>query len=163
MILCSFHGKARECIKCHELQLHGDNIMMPTTIRSLSLVLATAVVFTAGLMVGRHFKPTSAYDTLTSPSEAPLLGRWKISNAGSLRSTIELRRDRTAIMYNGQQHECFVSIWGRNGDQLWLQNFHISAEPTSFVPPSTLKIVQLQENQARLQTEDKLDWNLSRM
>jgi hypothetical protein len=132
---------------------------------SLAICVVALAFFVAGVFVGRNSLATSGYDRVTSATEAPLLGRWKIlANDGPEQWSIEFRRDRTATKYFPNGRTGLVAFWGRSGDELPLQNIHATGEETAYIPPVIFKIIQLDENRARLQGADgQVAWDLTRI
>lgn len=131
----------------------------------LSIFMAAAILFGGGVIAGRHSLRTNGYDGVTSAREVPLIGSWKIaSNDVPEQWSIEFRGDRSATKYFSNGRAGLVAYWGRNGNELSLQDVHVIGEETAYIPPAVFKIIQIDEVRARLQTADgQVTWDLTRI
>jgi hypothetical protein len=123
------------------------------------------VFFVAGFYLGRNSPDNRLYYASMSTAETPLLGTWQVSsNIEPIESTIEFRRDRTAIKRIGNG-PAMVAVWGRNGDEVSLQNAHnIGEQGGYYVPPAILNLLTIDDKKMHLVTPDgTMTWKLSRL
>jgi hypothetical protein len=127
---------------------------------------ATAIVFfVAGFFMGRNSLGKIAYHDITA-AETHLLGQWQLqSPVDPLRSKIELRPDRTAIMYDDQGQASLVAEWGFFSNRLSLQNGHVPGEPGyHYMPPTVFNVLAIESQKMQLVTADgSVTWELKRL
>ena len=139
--------------------------MKRTILTGVSAIAAAFVLFATGFFLGRISIETNVYDAPISDTESALLGRWQISsNVPPKHSTIEFRRDRTAVKNLEKNSLGMVMTWGLIHDELSMQNAHNPGEEGDYVPPAIFKVVKIDEDQIHLLTWDgRIEWNLSRL
>jgi len=130
-----------------------------------SASVAAVVLFATGFFLGRNSIETNVYDAPISDAESPLLGRWQISsNVAPIQSTIDFRRDRTAVKRVATSSLGMVMTWGRISDELSFQNGHYPGEEGDYVPPALFRVVKIDQDQIRLLTYDgQIEWKLARL
>jgi len=136
--------------------------------RKIFIVIGSCVIvmvlFVAGFFVGRNSLDKTYSDIVAA--ERPLLGRWQfLSPVDSLRSTIELRPDRKAIIYNDQGQASLVADWGSFGNRLSIQNGHVPGEPGNhYMPPAVFDVSSIDDHKLHLVTVDgSVTWELNRL
>jgi hypothetical protein len=122
------------------------------------------IVFAVGFMTGRFSRPLCGYEAGLSSVESPLVGHWKIeSNTAPIKSAIEFRDDRTAIKSKEDGEPGIIATWGCVGDELSIQNAHVTGEERFYVPPSLFKVLKIDDRQINLVTVDgEIAWELTR-
>lgn len=131
----------------------------------ISSCVVASVLFGTGFFVGRNSISGTSYSDIVA-AEKPLLGRWKfLSPVDPLRSTIELRPDRKAIIYNNQGQASLIADWGFFSDRLSIQNGHVPGEPGNhYMPPAVFDVSSINEHKVHLVTVDgSVIWELNRL
>jgi hypothetical protein len=137
---------------------------MNRTVQTGASIGVVLIVFAVGFMTGRFSRPLCGYEAALSPAESPLVGHWRIaSNTAPMKSAIEFRDDRTAVKFKEDGKPGIIATWGRVGDELSIQNAHVTGEERFYVPPSLFKVLKIDDRQIDLVTADgEIAWELTR-